>query len=409
MRGTVMAARPEAAAENGNNQSVREEKRSMMHKNVRRAGVMTAALALAVMISAPVSAQEIAIIGKKCPLTFISDRAGYEAMLAEAGASEEGVSEEGVSEEGAADAAANLPCRTEMVDHLDVLGTLDGQYAVALYDREKVLVPLSEVAEKLPAVNTDELPSAQNWSNLGRGSSGELARTLQQMLIDGGYLEGQADGAFGGMTAEAVAAFQTAAGMEATGEADLYTFFALCEEAAGGMNAIETEYPPVFTVEEKFAAICADAADPTALEAYLDPEWKFSYDVFDGVGEISRGVTYGSYSDETRPIDRISIDVREVVYVARNEAGEVDVIPALSVESVGAYRPYVKDVLVRNGNDVETLPTLVKTGALNGLDVAETAIVPLTDEAAALLEQGSGTVLRIEGSGRTYDLALNGN
>ena len=84
-------------------------------------------------------------------------------------------------------------------------------------------------------------------------------------------------------------------------------------------------------------------------------------------------------------------------------------IPALSVESVGAYRPYVKDVLVRNGNDVETLPTLVKTGALNGLDVAETAIVPLTDEAAALLEQGSGTVLRIEGSGRTYDLALNGN
>ena len=390
---------------------------------------LAAAAAAALMMTAMTvcaGAQEVTITGEPCPLTFVTDRAQYEALLAEAGeaglpenlqdaaeetaeaaAEETAEAADGeaaeTAEAEAAESGSDLPYVTVLVDHLNVLGVLDDAYAAALFDDQKVLIPLQEILERLPAVNVDALGSAVNWTDLGRGSSGELAKKVQENLISLSFLNGEADGVFGGMTAEAVAAFQSAEGLEPTGQVDAFSFFLLDELAAGEVEVLETVYPPVYKAEDKFASIIDSVRDTSVLEAYLDPEWKFSYDVFEGIGSIKRGQQLGFYEDTGRPIDRIRMDVSEEVYVARNTAGEVDVIPAIIVSSYGAYRPYVQKVLVRSGNRIAELETLVKTGRLDGTNVAETAVVPLTEEAEAILAEDS-VVIRVEGPVHTYEI-----
>lgn len=61
---------------------------------------------------------------------------------------------------------------------------------------------------------------ANAYETLERGMTSEAVRTMQQQLIDLGYLRGKADGIFGKNTAAAVRAFQNACGLEATGVAD---------------------------------------------------------------------------------------------------------------------------------------------------------------------------------------------
>ena len=65
-----------------------------------------------------------------------------------------------------------------------------------------------------------ELPEDAVLTELRRGDISEEVRTLQQALIDMGYLTGSADGNFGRMTETAVRAYQAAMGLEETGIAD---------------------------------------------------------------------------------------------------------------------------------------------------------------------------------------------
>jgi len=58
------------------------------------------------------------------------------------------------------------------------------------------------------------------YTALEKGSKGDDVKTLQQALIDQGYLSGKADGDFGNKTVQAVKAAQKAFGMEETGIAD---------------------------------------------------------------------------------------------------------------------------------------------------------------------------------------------
>lgn len=64
-------------------------------------------------------------------------------------------------------------------------------------------------------------------NSLRQGSKGEEVAALQEKLIEMGYLDDVADGAYGPKTAAAVRAFQEANGMEATGVADAATQEAL--------------------------------------------------------------------------------------------------------------------------------------------------------------------------------------
>lgn len=369
--------------------------------NVTEIRTLTAAASAVMVLLAgqqAVFAQEVVLSGEKCPLTVISDLTAY----AEAG-------EATAETESGAEAAsgAEAPSATVELDSLNILGILNDQYAAVTYEGGRGFVPLEEIAERIPAVNTDALEHVENWTDIGRGSSGEQAREVQENLIALSYLTGEADGVYGGMTAEALAQFQTASGLEATGTADVFTWFMLHEAAGGSPEAIETAYPPVFKPEEKFAEIIDSVQDASVLEQYLDPVYKFSFDVFSGTGEITDGTELGSFTDESRPIDRINMLVRRIAYVYRNEAGEIEVVPAISVTSEGAYRPYVTSIIVRSGVKTAELPLLSAVGGIEGTNVTEEAVVPLTEEAEALLSEPEGVVLRIAGSSKNYDVTLS--
>lgn len=77
---------------------------------------------------------------------------------------------------------------------------------------------------------------AYDPSTLCNGSSGEEVRALQQMLIDLGYLSGEADGIFGNQTEKAVRRFQWKNGLKADGLAGTVTRSALAS-AKGGKSA----------------------------------------------------------------------------------------------------------------------------------------------------------------------------
>jgi len=62
---------------------------------------------------------------------------------------------------------------------------------------------------------------------LGRGSTGDRVRQLQNALAQGGFDVGEIDGRYGPKTTDAVRAFQSARGLPATGIADLATQAAL--------------------------------------------------------------------------------------------------------------------------------------------------------------------------------------
>lgn len=74
----------------------------------------------------------------------------------------------------------------------------------------------------LPTKN-QEPESVEEYKELTVGSNGAEVQVLQQRLIDLGLLSGEADGAYGNMTAEAVAAYQNTAGLSVTGVADSQT------------------------------------------------------------------------------------------------------------------------------------------------------------------------------------------
>lgn len=81
---------------------------------------------------------------------------------------------------------------------------------------------------------------AYDPSTLCNGSRGEEVRALQQMLIDLGYLKGDADGIFGNQTEKAVRRFQWKNGLKADGLAGTRTRSALAS-AKGGNSAPAAE------------------------------------------------------------------------------------------------------------------------------------------------------------------------
>lgn len=66
-------------------------------------------------------------------------------------------------------------------------------------------------------------PDMTVYETLQKGMNGEAVRKLQAQLAALGYLQGSADGVFGGKTEAAVQAFQQASGLPVTGIADSET------------------------------------------------------------------------------------------------------------------------------------------------------------------------------------------
>ena len=263
----------------------------------------------------------------------------------------------------------------------------------------------SEIMEKIPSLSFSELPTVTGWTDLGQGAGGDLVIAAQKELIDLGFLEGTADGVYGSGTAGAVSAFQQENGLPATGVLDAITYLYL-DEQAKDREPMETPYPPVYTVEDKFDDIMDDMEDTSVLEAYVKPEWNYSFDAFEGEGLITDGTVLGTYEDSSRPVDTISLTVSPVMKVKRLDTGMISVYPILQVKSIGAYRPYVSSIILKAGNAVCELGDAQLSGALTGTQVEETAEIPVSPESLEKLTGGEDTPLeiRVKGNSRTYDL-----
>ena len=396
-------------------------------------------LAASFAMTQAVSAQEIVFTGEKCPLTVIHDLDAYKAEVmgevAEAASSEstsaepatsEGTSAEPASSEStpaetassegtsAETAAESTPVYEEKdVESLDLLCILDDAYVAAVLDGDYVYIPYDELLESVTEFDLSELPSVLDWTDIGNGEKSDLARDIQTELISLGFLQGSADGIFGSQSETAVSAFQTAQELPVTGKVNLFTFGLLNEKASGEQEEIETPYPPVYTVESKFASIYKNVADASVLEDYLEPEWKFNYDPFEGKGEIAtKDAVFGTWTDDSgRAIDRLSLSVRQVIFLESNEDGRVRLIPALMISSVGAYRPYIKSGMLRIGDDVMELPAVSVNGWVEGADVHETTMLrlgdvelPEEDSDKAAEDSDEELLLRLNGAVRNYDI-----
>ena len=264
-------------------------------------------------------------------------------------------------------------------------------------------VSVDDMQMMLPQLDLDSLP---NLSDLGlTGADGEQVNVaaVQQLLIDLGYLDGEADGAFGPASSGALSSFQADSGLVPTGEMEDDTLLALLGTADGTFQeTLELNYPAILTPEEKFASI-SDSVSQN-LDAFTDPSWRFSYDKFEKTGKLDPGIETGSTSIQSPDMDRIQIDTSLKVMIAADDKGALKLIPALVVESYGAYRPFVKSVIFSQGNTVTENTGAVSIGGLDGAMVQEMSYVPLTEEALDLISNSPDLDLRIVGKNKNYDL-----
>lgn len=79
-----------------------------------------------------------------------------------------------------------------------------------------------------PVPTIDITPNPE-YKQLQMGDRGDLVRAMQEKLIEYGYLQGEADGAYGNMTRQAVEAFQYHHGLSADGIAGRRTLTVLYE------------------------------------------------------------------------------------------------------------------------------------------------------------------------------------
>ena len=360
--------------------------------------------------------------GEKCPLTFIT-------QLGTATAAGTGNAENAENIEGTANVDNS---KVVEVETINILGSVNNLYAaVTLENGEEGYIQLEEVSDKIPLLDIGTLSSVTDWYDLTIGSNGERVRTVQQILSDEKLLEGSIDGAFGSGTAASVSQFQKNAGLEETGIVDVFTWFRLMEtaeqgtggqeagsEGAGGQQTAASEplvqeYPPVYKVEDKFASIYRDVENPQILQNFLDPVWKFNYDVFDGQGTINytnEGIYLGELVIDGKYIDRLYLSANLHIEVQRGEKNIVSILPVLEINTTGSYRPYIQEATVKYGNVVCELETIYSEGGLDGLNSTEMTWILMNEDLAELLMSQASSdelLLRIHGLHHDYDMDIS--
>ena len=150
-----------------------------------------------------------------------------------------------------------------------------------------LILPSIVQADEAPAET--ETPSI-DWPLLNTGSRGEYVVRLQERLIELGYLEGEADGDYGGATRSAVRRFQTVADLEADGIAGQATQSLLFSDLAPAAplpqeptDVLATDLPILvnkeYPIEDGFTP-----ADLVNLKDVCDPKLvKVKYDTLQGV------------------------------------------------------------------------------------------------------------------------------
>ena len=342
------------------------------------------------IMSMPALAQKVTIIGEPVTLHV------YEASAAQA-----------------ADTAEDTP-ETSAVDMTET-EVLVGEFSIIAQasndmmlihigdDASDVYISKEELGTQLPELDLSGFPNVEEVAAIAQGAKGEEVEALQAALISLGYLDGTADGAYGGGTAEAVRKFQEANGLEATGSADISTMTLLKAIENGVEESVEISSEEEYALpEEKFAKIIGKTA--ADLSAFMEPKWRFTYDEIDEIGAIDPSIDLGYFEIASPAIDEISGQLAVKVVIAKDEESKVIVaVPAITVETDGAYRPYVKGAVLA-GDETVRLDGGKSSGRIEGVTLLESGYVPLTKEAAELLKGGSVTKLRLLGRNTEYDV-----
>ena len=114
-------------------------------------------------------------------------------------------------------------------------GTAGEQTQRALYGGNAKAASVRTTATPKPGATA--APATNTSGTLKIGSTGSDVKTLQQKLIELGYLKGTADGVFGKQTASAVKAYQKASNLTADGVAGSQTLSSLSSVAAANNAA----------------------------------------------------------------------------------------------------------------------------------------------------------------------------
>ena len=289
----------------------------------------------------------------------------------------------------------------------ELYGLLDEENVLILYDGKGTSVSREAFESLLPTIDLESYPTAEGKTNLNQGARSDVVKSIQQTLIDTGYLEGTADGSYGGKTSDALRRFQTDHRLDATGAADILTQMILETAKDGRANEVlRVSYPAVLTKEEKFAGIL-DSVE-VDLEPFVSTDWRFSYDKFAGTGKLDSDLPAGQVVVEGADIDRITLDASfKIMLVRAAKTGIIAFKPAIVVESAGAYRPYVQSAVFNRGTDLVTVSKgMVSTGDLNGASLTEFTYIPLTAAAVEFLKEGGDIDVRIKGKNQDYDFTL---
>ena len=377
--------------------------------------IVAAALSVMILTTSVVLAQEVVFTGEKAPLPV------YQTIPTDESAEPEEVSVDHVAVLGIADDYVVVAIDKEAESSAESTEQSAEQSAEETAEQPEeqtaetstastastttiAYVPLEAIQEIIPSIDYASLPAVTGWTDQGQGARGEYVADAQTALISLGILSGSADGVFGSMTGNAIAAFQTENNLSVTGTLDLLTYFAI---VGGESEPLTVSYPPVYTVDDKFANILADVADADVLEAFVTPSFRYTFDAFEGEGLITTGTILGTYEDTSRPIDTISITAFPAMKVKREDNGVISVKPVIRVESIGAYRPYTKKLILKAGNTVKEFDVTDISGELLGTEVAEAADLEVdVKELKELLDKGDLEV-RLKGNSREYDLNVS--
>ena len=272
-------------------------------------------------------------------------------------------------------------------------------------ETDYVYVEKDELESLFPMLDCEEYPVVEDVEPVNPGTRGESVKPLQEALDSLGLLEGKIDLAYGEKTRKAVKKFQEERGLEATGQADLYTMLLITQINDGIEEEIDLSSDDEQTPEDKFKAVF-DKTDAD-LEPFMEKEWRFEYDAFEETGFIDPQIELGSFEVEEPAIDQIKGELAvKVVVVKDNETDTFVLIPAITVETEGAYRPFVTGAVLA-GDDTVKLEGGTGAGEVDGVLLKESAYVPLAMDALELLKTGSVESIRLVGRNTSYDIDVD--
>lgn len=206
-------------------------------------------------------------------------------------------------------------------------------------------------AQPTPVPTVDMTPNPA-YKTLQVGDRGDLVREMQEKLIEYGYLDGEADGAFGNQTRRAVERFQYQHGLSADGIAGKRTLTVLyeCEEIRLAPDVTATPEPtatskltvaltpsptPTFAPVETIAAAAPTVALTPVPTAEAEPVRMDGYAIV--IGQTGETLAYAPYQKN----GAVYVPVIEIV-----RAAGLNVIESSSVEA-DEYAFALKDALIR--------------------------------------------------------------